>query len=226
MRSPWKPYTSSGVVEMPPLKLSTQSANNFSPNLSLTANLLASCLPYTFVHSEVALWVSDVPDIKPNCNLCSLLEEAAWQSSAAGAKALHLDRCFTRRRSGIDCQKHFWLQSISLVRAAAVEGWHARDLCDQRLWYRGSPPLWRRAFTAKKVLNPPMLWEYVTDVKPRNVSILPPSNRKLSLHKVACLPVPLIWHNSAMERLRFRIVFWNIAATAKKIVKHSGKTDN
>jgi hypothetical protein len=62
--------------------------------------------------------------------------------------------------------------------------------------------VWRKSTTLAQsfycqegfFLNPPMLWEYVTDVRPRNVSILLPSNRTLSLHKVACLPVPLIWH--------------------------------
>ena len=42
-----------------PLRLSVQSASNFSPNLSVTANSPASWLPYTFVYSEVVLWVSD-----------------------------------------------------------------------------------------------------------------------------------------------------------------------
>ena len=53
------------------LRLSTQSANNFSPRLSVTANSPASWLPYTFVNSEVVLWVSDGRPLLPTAAYAS-----------------------------------------------------------------------------------------------------------------------------------------------------------
>ena len=179
-----------------------QSANNFSPNLSVTANPPVSWLPYTFVNSEVMLWVSDGNPFLRLYRLSTPTDAyAVFLKKRPGSQVQLGPRLFTSIAISQDAAMDMIAKNLfgsSPFRWSELREWKndmrmifaSNGYGMEEVHHFGAELLMPR----RLYLNPPVFWDVIIDISPRNVSIHLPSNRRLCLQKVACLPVPLIWH--------------------------------
>ena len=174
----------------------------YSSNLSVTANPPVSWLPHIFINSEVVLWVTDG---NPFLRLYRM-------SSPTTAYAV-----FLKKRPGGQVQL-----GPRLLISIAVSQDAAMDMIAQNLF--GPSPFrwselrdWKNSirlilgsngygveevhhfgadlFLPRRIyLNPPILFDIVSDINPQSTSIVLSAKRRVSLQRVTCAPVPLIWH--------------------------------
>lgn len=179
-----------------------QRANSFSPSLSVTANPPVRWLPHTFVNPEVVLWVTDGADFLRLYRLSSpTTAYAAFLKRRAGSQVQLGPRLFISIALSQDAAMDMIAQNLfgcSPFRWSQLRGWKndmraifgSNGYGMEEVHHSGAELLLPR----RLYLNPPVLWEFTSDINPRDVSVVLPSNRRVSLHRVTCAPVPLIWH--------------------------------